>query len=323
MTDLTSAGGETTYHLARARALFRELDANPECQILSNIGLIAPFNPDFGLLERYGDRVTYTPISEFAMLGIGVGSALEGTPVFAAVTTATFMYYGWPPVVAEAPFVRYLSGGRVTAPITIHLVSGSRRGGGVQHEATPQAMLQNVPGLRVLAPGTPAEIDAALHIAMNGDDPTIIVDHVRLVDATGVIPDGPATSMSVDIVRPGHDVMFVTYSLMVQRSLAAATVLEAEGISAGVISVARLNPLPIAALLEALSPVSHAVFVDESCAGGSPTSTMMAALLHAGIPTRARLVAAATAPAPHALHLLDAVVPTVDRIADSARRLVG
>ncbi len=316
-------GGETTYHEARARALFRELDAEPELQILSNIGLVAPFNPDFGLIERYGDRIAYPPVSEFAMLGMGVGSALAGGRVFVAVTTATFVYYGWPPVVTEAPFVRYLSGGKVTAPVTIHMVAGSRRGGGVQHEGTPQAMLQNVPGLRVLAPGTPAEIDAALHIAMTGDDPTVIVDHVQLVDAPGPVPDAPAESLSVDLVRPGSDVLFVTYSLMVQRSLAAAHQLAAEGLSAGVLSVPCLNPLPAGPLLAALSEAEHVVFVDEACAAGSPASTMMALALDAGWPGRAALVAAAPAPAPHALHLLDAVIPTVARIADVARELIG
>lgn len=320
---IDTTGGEITYHQARARALFRQLDADPECQILSNIGLVAPFNPDFGLIDRYGDRIAYPPVSEFAMLGMGVGSALAGARVFVAVTTATFVYYGWPPVVTEAPFVRYLSGGKVTAPVTIHMVAGSRRGGGVQHEGTPQAMLQNIPGLRVLAPGTPAEIDAALHISMTGDDPTVIVDHLQLVDATGRVPAEPARSLSVELLRPGSDVLFVTYSLMVQRSLAAAEQLAAEGVSAGVLSVPCLNPLPAGPLLAALAQAEHVVFVDEACASGSPAATMMALAMDAGVPIRASLVTAAPSPAPHALHLLDAVIPTVERIAGAARTLVG
>jgi pyruvate dehydrogenase E1 component beta subunit len=174
----------------------------------------------------------------------------------------------------------------------------------------------------VFAPGTPAEIDAAVHLALTGQDPTVIVDHVRLVDAQGTVPVVPSESLSIAMVRSGSDVLLVTYSLMVQRSLLVADQLATEGISAGVLSVPCLNPLPVSRLLGAISEFDHVLVVDEAPANGSPGSSIMAHMLAADVGCRAALVAAHAAPAPHALHLLDEVVPTSERIASSARELL-
>src|SRR2546430_4204434 len=241
----------TTYHEARSRALFRELDANPEVFVLGG-SVSLPFNPDDGLAERYGDRIVWPPISEFATAGIAVGAAMGGLRPLVAVSTASFIFYGWAPVVAEAPNIRYLTGGSTKAPVVFHLMAGSRRGGGAQHEHTPQAMLQNVPGLRVLAPGTPADVDAAFHMALTGADPTVIVDHVLLAQCEGPVDPTPA-GLVPTLVRDGYDALIVSYSVMLQRGLAAAAALEAEGIGVAVLDVPCLHPLPVEEVLDTVA----------------------------------------------------------------------
>jgi pyruvate/2-oxoglutarate/acetoin dehydrogenase E1 component len=231
------------------------------------------------------------------------------------------MFYGWAPIVNEAANVRYLSGGAASAPVAFHVMAGSRRGGGAQHEHTAQAMLQNVPGLRVIAPGTPAGVDAAFHAALTGGDPTVIIDQIQLGNYEGAVPDEPADISGPMLLRDGADALIVSYSLTVQHALAAAELLAAAGIGVAVLDVPTLNPLPAEALIAATQDHRALLFVDESRAAASPASHMLARVLEARPLTRARLVCTLDAPAPFATHLLDEIAPTPVRIAAELRRV--
>jgi pyruvate dehydrogenase E1 component beta subunit len=309
-----------SYHEARTRAIARELAANPEAVLIGH-SLSLPFNDDDGIPARFPDQVLVPPYSELATAAAGIGAAIGGLRPLVALSTASFMFYAWPAIVNEAPLVRYLSDGAATAPVAFHVHGGSRRGGGPQHEHTPQAMLQNVPGLRVLAPGTPADIDAALHLALTGPDPTVIFDHVLLAEARGEVPADPPSGLAPTLLRQGDDVLLVCSSLMTQRSLAAAELLGQEGIAAGVLDVPVIAPAPIDAVVSACSGHRAVAFVEESRAAGSPASLLMASLLRERRGLSACLICSADAPAPFALDLLDEVVPTTARIAAEARAL--
>ena len=310
------------YHEARTRALFRELDANPSLLLLG--GAVAlPFNPDDGLLERYADRVIWPPISEFGTAAAAIGAAIAGLRTLVPVSTASFMFYGWAPIVNEAPNVRYLSGGAASAPVAFHIMAGSRRGGAAQHEHTPQAMLQNVPGLRVLSPGTPADVDAAFHSALTGEDPTVIVDNVRLAEVEGALEPVPADISRPTFLREGSDALIVSYSLMVQRAREAAEMLAVDGIAAAVLDVAQLAPLPVAELIAASAGHDTLLFVDESRAAGSPASHMLARVHQARPSVKTRMLCTLDAPAPFAPTLVDEIVPGAALIAAEVRALLG
>lgn len=309
-----------TYHDARTRALRRELDGDPDLLVLGG-SLSLPFNPDDQIAADYPGHVLWPPISEFSTLGVGVGAAMDGIRTLVAASTASFAFYGWPALVLEAANVRYLSGGRASAPLVVHTMSGSRRSGGAQHEHTVQAMLQNVPGLRVYSPGTPAEIDAVLHAALTGGDPCVIADHVLLAPAAGPVPAGPEP-VAIHRLRPGDDVLIVAHSLMVQRALGAAEALAGAGLEVGVLSVPCLSPLDVESLREATAAAPALLFLDESRAPGSPASHMLARVVQDGFSGRVALECSGDAPAPHASHLLDEVVPTVSRIAQAVRELL-
>lgn len=309
---------ELGYVEARARAVSRELDANPGAFLIGG-AVSLPFNPDDGLGARHPDRIHWPPISEFAAVAAGVGAAIAGLRPLVPLSTASFMFYGWAPIVNEAPNVRYLSGGATSAPVAFHVMGGSRRSSGPQHEHTPQAMLQNVPGLRVHVPATPADIDAAIHAAMTGPDPTVIVDHVLLGGVTGPVPDRPAEFPGPVLLREGGEVLVVAAGLMVHRALAAARELGPEGEGVSVLDLATLTPLPFDLVAELAARHSAVVFVEESRLAGSPASALMAGLLERGVRTPARLVCTADVPAPFATGLLDAVVPTTARIAAAVR----
>ena len=310
------------YHEARSRALFRELDANPALLLLGS-SVALPFNPDDGLSERYGEQILQPPISEFATAAAAIGASMAGLRTLVPISTSSFMFYGWAPIVNEAPNVRYLSGGAVSAPAAFHIMAGTRRGGAAQHEHTPHAMLQNVPGLRVLAPATPAGIDAAFHVALTGEDPTVIVDNVRLADFAGPVGDSPADASRPALLRDGADALIVSYSLMAQEALRAASLLASEGIEAAVLEVAQLAPLPVAALLAASAGHRTMLFVDESRSAGSPASHMMARVLGARPGARASLLCSLDAPSPFAPELVDMLVPDARAIAAAVRALLA
>lgn len=315
-----SATETLTFHDARTRALRRELDAGPDLLVLGG-SLSLPFNPDDRIAADYPGHVLSPPISEFSTLGVAVGAAMDGMRTLVAVSTASFAFYGWPALVLEAPNVRYLSGGQTSAPLVVHTMAGSRRSGAAQHEHTVQAMLQNVPGLRVYSPGTPAEIDAVLHAALNGGDPCVIADHVLMAPATGPVPARPG-AVAIDLLRAGDDALIVAHSLMVQRALAAAEALAGEGLGVGVLSVPCLSPLDVEALREATASARALLFLDESRAPGSPASHLLARVLDAGFRGRVALLCSEEAPAPYATHLLDEIVPTEARIAQAVRKLL-
>ena len=310
-----------SYQEARARAIVRELHSNP-CALVIGHSLSLPFNDDDGLLRRCPDQVLAPPYSELATAAAGVGAAMGGLRPLVALSTASFMFYAWPAIANEAPLVRYLSGGAVHTPVAFHVHGGSRRGGGPQHEHSPQAMLQNVPGLRVLVPGTPADIDAALHTALTGADPTVIFDHVLLAETLGPVPDEPSGPPTAELVRDGADALVVSSGVMTPRALDAAAELASDGLEVSVLNVPLVSPAPLHDVLPVINRHAAVVFADESRGPGSPASWMMAALLERGSGVRAALVCSAPAPAPFAPALLDEIVPTAARIASAVRRLI-
>jgi pyruvate/2-oxoglutarate/acetoin dehydrogenase E1 component len=311
------------YREARTRALFRALDADPDILLLG--GMIAlPYNPDDGLLERYADRVMWPPISEFAIAGMAIGAAMAGMRPLVAVGNAGFLFYGWAPVVNEAPNVRYLSGGLVSAPVVWHVMAGARRAGGAQHEHTPQAMLQSVAGLRIYAPGTPADVDAALHAALTGADPSVLIDHVLLAEHAGEIaPEPDPDPDRPELLRRGEDVLLIAYSLMTQRALEAADELDARGCRASVLNLRVIAPMPVRDVLEHAGRHERVVLVDEAHLPGSPASLLAARIAEELPRARPRIVCTHHAPSPAAPHLLDEISPTTQRIVEAAQALCG
>ena len=216
-------------------------------------------------------------------MGIGVGAAMAGRQTIVPIGTSSFMFYGWPQVAAEAPNVRYLSGGKVTAPVVYHIMAGSRRASGAQHEHTPQAMLHNVPGLVILAPGTPADVDGLFNAAFELDDPVLFVDHLLLNHTWGLVPRTPQSEIGrASLLREGSDLLIVAYSSMVVRSLEAAAVLETMGVSAGVLNLRSLAPLPVFDVLETAKEYPAVLFVDESRGPGSTAAYLAARIAEAG-----------------------------------------
>jgi pyruvate dehydrogenase E1 component beta subunit len=306
------------YWEARARALARCLDADPSVVIIGH-ATSAPYNSDDGIRDRYPDRFLTPPISEFAVLSASVGAASAGLRPCVFLGTSTFMYYGWSAFVNEAPHVRYLSGGQVSAPAVLHVLAGARRAGGVQHEHTPQSMLQGIPGLRLYTPATPQSIYDVVVAALTGDDPVVIADHVLLGETEGPLDEAASTQTGpLELLRSGDDGLIVGSSLMSQRSLEAADSLaDGESLSLTVANLVTLSPSPWAEVAELAERHPFTVFVDEARGPGSPASYVMSRVAEQLPGERLRLLCASETFYPFAPALLDEVVPTVGRIRDT------
>lgn len=295
---------------ARRRAMFREMDRDPNIFI---IGGDPSRRASLEYKTRFGDRMLEPPLSEFAYSSVAVGASMAGLRPFVSIHTSSFIFYGWPALVLEAANVRYSSGGKTCAPVVFSLIAGTRRGGGPQHQHTPHSMLQNIPGLRILAPGTPGELDSAIHSALTGYDPTILVEH-SLLEGEGEVNDDPVPLQRAIALTSGNDAVVVTYSYMTTLALEAAKLLREDGLSIGVVSVPVLSPSPAEAILREVADYSSVLFVDESIAAGSPASYWMAHIAEQLPSIRVRLLCSKPVPGPAAPHLCDQVIPSTTEI---------
>jgi pyruvate/2-oxoglutarate/acetoin dehydrogenase E1 component len=311
------------YWEARARAIASCLEADPSIVVVGH-GTSWPFNPDDGLAGRYPERFVAPPISEFATLGLSVGAACAGLRPCVFVGTSTFMYYGWSAIVNEAPHIRYVSGGETTCPVVVSIQSGHRRAGGVQHEHTPHAMLQNVAGLTIYTPSTPQSIHDAYRTALTAEGPVVIVDHVLLGETEGPLDENRVLPIEpIELLRAGDDGLVVATSLMSTRAQEAADRLAAGGgPSVRVVNVARITPSPWPEVAELVAAHPFTLFVDESAGPGSPASYLLARSAEQVPDARLRLLCAADVPSPFSSELLDELVPTVERIEAEIREAV-
>ena len=313
-------GGErltVAYWDARGRALARCSTKTSAVMIIGE-GTSAPFNPDDGIPDRYPDRLLAPPISEFAALGMALGASCAGMRPFFWAGTSTFMYYAWSVIANEAPHIRYVSGGQTTAPLVLYILAGARRAGGVQHEQTPQAMLQNVPGLTVYTPSTPQSVHDVVRSALAGADPTVIVDHVLLGEVTGPLDEErPGPVDPVEVLREGEEGLCVATSLMSQRALAAADELAASGgPSVTVVNVVRISPTRCTRSSRS-PPPSRTRFSSTSRVGLEVRPRTCKRVLSRRSPAIACVPSIPDAPFPFSTRLLDEIVPTVERIRDA------
>ncbi|MGH3224832.1 MAG: alpha-ketoacid dehydrogenase subunit beta, partial [Streptosporangiaceae bacterium] len=217
---------------------------------------------------------------------------------------------------------------KTRVPMVFHFNHGVRGGGASQHSHSPQAMLWNTPGLEIMAPSSPADVLGLVRTAVASDNPTAWVDHVRLFDTSGEVPDGDhAIPFGVaDVKRSGSDVTIVASSFMVVRSLAAAATLAAEGIDAEVVDLRTLVPLDERAILESIAKTGRLVVVDEChrrCGVASEIVALVAEQALGDLRAPIRRVVTADVPIPFSPPLERYVEPTEDKILDAVRATVA
>src|SRR4051812_26208441 len=227
MADVTTDRGVITYREAVAEGIAREMRRDPSVVCLGeDIGEAGGvFKTTAGLLKEFGrERVWDTPISEQAIVGAAMGAAMTGMRPVAEIMFSDFLACCWDYLANEIPKVRYMTGGQVTVPLVVRTANGGGLGFGAQHSQATENWALTVPGLKIVAPSTPADVVGLMASAIRSDDPVVFFEHKGLFASKGpaappdhVVPLGEAT-----IARPGRDVTLVALASTVPVALAAA-----------------------------------------------------------------------------------------------------
>ena len=218
------------------------------------------------LREDFEDRISDPPISEAAVAATGIGAAMAGDRPFVDIGTASFIFEAWSQIVNEAANAHYMSGGQISVPVVFHMLHGLRGGGGAQHSHSPQAMLFNCPGLEIVLPSSPADVKGLIRQAILSDNPTIVIDHAKLLAIEDDVPDGnyEIPFGQANIRRAGGDATIVATSFTVQTALEAAEILSKRGISVEVIDPRTIVPLDMETILASVEKTGRLVVVDEA-----------------------------------------------------------
>ncbi|WP_435282695.1 alpha-ketoacid dehydrogenase subunit beta [Streptomyces koelreuteriae] len=320
-----------TYRDAVAEGIAREMrrDASVVC-LGEDIGAAGGvFKTTVGLHEEFGPgRVWDTPISEQAIVGAAMGAALTGMRPVAEIMFSDFLACCWDYLANEIPKVRYMTGGQVTVPLVVRTANGGGLGFGAQHSQATENWALTVPGLKIAAPATPADVIGMLAAAIRSDDPVVFFEHKALLATKGT-PPPPGHLVELGraaVVREGADVTLVALASMVPLALRAADVLSGEGIEAEVIDLRSLVPLDTATVLASLSRTSRLVTVEENPYQGGWGATVVSVVADEGfglLDAPVRRVTGECVPLPFADALEEQVVPTVDKVVTAVRRLAA
>lgn len=281
-----------------------------------------------GLLEKYGpERVIDTPISEEGFTGIGIGAAMAGLRPVVEWMTLNFSLQAMDQVISNAAKMRYMSGGQFSVPIVFRGPNGPAEFLGAQHSQAIQSLYAHFPGLKVVAPSTPADGKGLLKASIRDDNPVIFLESEMAYGIKGEVPDGEhiVPLGLADIKRVGTDVTIVTYSKPVRMALDAAEALAAEGINAEVVDLRSLRPLDEKTIYDSVAKTNRCVVVDESMPFASVGSHVAWLVSHAcfdDLDAPVQLVSGEDVPMPynHALEL--AAQPSIAKIVDAVKRVL-
>lgn len=321
---------ELAYYEAKFEALDEIMAADQRVHLINGTFLsLSPHRHVFqNLKAKYGERMIAPPISELGFCGLATGAAMAGLRPVVDLSTGSFIYEAWPQVANEAANAFSMSGGQTRVPVVFHLFHGLRGGGAAQHSGSPQAMLWNCPGLEIVIPSSPRDVKGLLKTAVASDNPTIFVDHTRLLDIRGEVPDdGAAIPFGVaDIKRPGHDVTVIATSYTVQVALQAAATLAKEGINVEIVDPRTLVPFDLTTILQSVEKTHRVVIADETHQSCGVAAEIAARIVESGfdkLKAPIRRVATLDVPVPYSPPLEAHIGPSEARIIDAVKGVMG
>ena len=322
---------ELTYREAVAAGIAQEMERDERVVFLGEDVAAAGgvFKTTVGLLEKFGPRrVRDTPISEQAIVGAAMGAAMTGLRPIAEIMFSDFFGVCWDMIANEIAKARYMCAGQLTLPLVIRTANGSGSRFGAQHSQSVENWAMAVPGLKVVAPSTPADVKGLLAAAVRDPDPVIFFEHKGLYATKGEVPDGEYVDQlgTAKVIRQGSDATIVALAAMVPRALQAAERLEKEGISATVVDLRSLVPLDTRTLLAETKKTGRLYTVEENprlCGWGAEIASIVAEEAFYDLDGPIVRITTPHVPLPAADALEDNTVPTVERIVETVRRTAG
>jgi acetoin:2,6-dichlorophenolindophenol oxidoreductase subunit beta len=319
---------ELTYRSAVARAITQEMERDPNVVFLGEdvAGAGGVFKATVGLLERFGpERVRDTPISEQAILGAAMGAAMTGLRPIAEIMFADFFAVCWDLVANQIAKSSYMTAGQVSFPLVIRSGNGGGLRFGAQHSQSVESWAMAIPGLKVVAPSSPADVIGLFAAAVRDPDPVLFFEHKGLYASKGEVPDGELvdTLGSAKVLRPGGDATIVALAAMVPRALDAAAILAERGIDAAVVDVRSLVPLDTQTILGEVSATGRLFTVEENprlCGWGAELVSIVAEECFNDLDGPPLRITTPHIPLPSADALEDMAIPSVERIVTTIER---
>ena len=319
---------ELTYREAVAAGIAQEMARDDRVVFLGEDVAAAGgvFKATVGLLEQFGPiRVRDTPISEQAILGAAMGAAMTGLRPIAEIMFSDFLAVCWDLVANEIAKSRYMTNGQLKCPLVIRTANGGGSRFGAQHSQSVENWAMAVPGIKVIAPSTPADVKGLLAAAVRDPDPVLFFEHKSLYATKGEVPNGEHIDElgTARVVRKGNDLTILALAAMVPRALDAAVRLEKEdGMSTTVVDVRSLVPLDTQTILTEVSRTGRAVTVEENprlCGWGAEVASIIADEIFYDLDGPIIRITTPHIPLPSVDHLEDLAMPSVDRIVATIR----
>jgi acetoin:2,6-dichlorophenolindophenol oxidoreductase subunit beta len=282
-----------------------------------------------GLLDEFGPgRVRNTPISEMAIVGSGIGAAIQGMRPIVEIMYEDFLTISMEQLVNQAAKHRTMSGGQIKVPLTIRTQGGAGWSPGAQHAQQLEAWFVHVPGLKVVFASTPEDVRGLLWSAIYDDNPVIFFEHRTLYPIKGEVPDElePIPLGKARVHRTGTDVTVVATGRLVHEALKAAEEAEKDGISVEVVDPRTLLPLDEEALIASVKKTTRCVTAHEAVTRGGFGSELTAVIQHGAfdwLDAPIERVGAKFAPLAFAPGMEQWVVPDADDVLAAIRRTVA
>ncbi|HET6445458.1 MAG TPA: alpha-ketoacid dehydrogenase subunit beta [candidate division Zixibacteria bacterium] len=282
-----------------------------------------------GMLAEFGpDRVRDTPISEAAIIGAGLGSAMKGMRPIVEIMFGDFLMCAGDQIVNQVAKARFMSGGKARVPLTIRVTSGAPGSAAAQHSQSPESWFMNIPGLKIAVPSTPADAKGLLKAAIRGEDPVLFFEHKMLYSERGPVPEDSEFTRpfgQANVLRTGSDVTIIGVNIMVKKALEAAELLAKEGISVEVVDPCTLVPLDKETLIRSVAKTSRVVIAHEAHRRAGPAAEIAAILAEEAIEYLdgpILRVGAKNVPLPYSPILENYVLPGTNEIVEAVRMLV-
>lgn len=319
---------ELSYAGAVRLALKEAMEADDAVWCLGeDVGYGGAYGATDGLRDQFGgERVRDTPISESAIVGFAVGSSTVGLRPVAEIMHMDFIAIAMDQVVNQAAKMRYMFGGKATLPLVIRCGVGGWLNAAAQHSQSLESWFAHIPGLKVAAAGTPADVRRILRAAIDDDNPVIVLESLALYETKGEVPDEylPLELGHATVKRTGSDVTVVTWGAMVPRALEAADNLAERSTDVEVIDLLSVFPWDRDAVIESVKKTNRLVIAHQAhrrAGFGAEIAAEVAEYAFDHLDAPIRRVAGLNTPIPFSPPLEEYVLPSAERIIETVEAM--
>ncbi len=311
---------ELTYRQALQETLRAELQRDEKVVLLGEeIGVFeGSYKITAGLLAEFGpERVRDTPIAEEGFVGAGIGMAMLGMRPVVEIMTINFTLLAIDQIVNHAAKLRGMFGGQVSVPLVIRTPGGGGQQLAATHSQNLEVWYAHIPGLKVVAPSSPADAKALLTAAIRDDDPVLFLENLALYNTRGEVPDGEQVGEigKAAVAKEGSDLTVVSYSRATRVALEVARRFEEEGVSIEVVDLRSLRPLDRETVCASVRKTTRAVVLEDDWLTYGVGAEIAATIQEGAfdfLDAPVRRVAAAEVPLPYAKALESAALPDAD-----------